>query len=76
MFSVAFAGGSAGKIGGYFYRFCVSIWIIFGLIWMASMLSAISDSASHFLVKKDTVVRDTGPEHKERAESNNLVHSL
>lgn len=42
---------SAGSI---FYRLFVSAWIIFGLVWMASTISAISDSLANFVNSRKT----------------------
>lgn len=40
--------------GAIFYRLFVSIWIIFGLVWMASTISAISDALENFVNSRKT----------------------
>lgn len=55
LYITGFAGdaeATTGEIGVVFYRLFVGVWIMCGLIWMASTLSAISESMSHVMTAK------------------------
>jgi len=73
-----FANGRSGESAeGRLYRLFVNVWVIFGLVWMASTLSAISDAVSNVVPKKKNNVavnkEKTSPEDDEsKRESTDL----
>ena len=51
-FYPSFAGGSSGSVEGVLYRIFVSIWILIGLVWMATVVSATADSIGSVIKRK------------------------